>query len=56
MKKPKFVIFDWAGNELDMHGTFETFEDAWDFILGEMTDLLNLTEEDYSEYDVRRVA
>lgn len=51
MKKP-FIIQDWAGNVLDSHGSFETFEDAWDYILGEMTDALGLTEEDYGEYYV----
>jgi len=50
-----FKIFDWAGNELYKHGTFETFEDAWDYILGEMTDKLNLKEEDYQEYQVLEV-
>jgi hypothetical protein len=28
----KFFIQDWAGNRLDAHGTFETFEDAWGYI------------------------
>jgi hypothetical protein len=51
--KNKFRILDWAGNDLsDFHGTFKTFEDAWDYILGEMTDKLDLTEEDYQEYQV----
>lgn len=50
-KKP-FAIFDWAGNELTKHGTFKTFEDAWDYILGDMTDKLKLTEDDYQEYEV----
>lgn len=27
-----FAIFDWAGNRLTAHGTFEDFEDAWDYI------------------------
>lgn len=31
---------------------FKTFEDAWDYILGELTDKLSLTEEDFGEYYV----
>ncbi len=55
--KTKFIIFDWAGNDLsNHHGTFETFDDAWYYILGDMTDNLNLTETDYQEYDVREIA
>lgn len=51
--KKIFKIYDWAGNDLSrFHGTFETFEDAWDYIFGEMTDKLNLTEDDYQEYYV----
>lgn len=48
----KFKIYDWAGNELTRWGSFNTFDDGWDFILGELTDLLQLTEDDYSEYFV----
>lgn len=51
----KFAIYDWAGNELWMHGRFYSFEAAWDYILGEMTDMLRLQEEDYSEYFVCRL-
>lgn len=47
-----FVIFDWAGNHLSAHGSFRSFEEGWDYILGEMTDRLSLTEEDYGEYYV----
>lgn len=50
-----FAIFDWAGNRLDTHGIFESFEDAWDYILGEMTDKYNLKENDYQEYMVCEV-
>lgn len=51
--KRVYKIYDWAGNDLSQyHGTFKTFEDAWDYILGEMTDNLSLTEEDYQEYYV----
>lgn len=28
MSKPKFFIQDWAGNRLEAHGTFETWDDA----------------------------
>jgi len=38
-----FKIFDWAGNELTKHGTFETFEDAWDYIFE------HFEEEDHQE-------
>lgn len=49
----KFRIYDWAGNDLTQwHGTFKTFEDAWDYIFGEMTERLKLTEEDYQEFEV----
>ena len=48
----RFYIYDWAGNCLEMHGYFETFEDAWDYVLGDMTDKLGLNEEDYQEYFV----
>ena len=29
----KFVIEDWAGNELYKHGEFDTFEDGWDYLV-----------------------
>lgn len=56
----KFIIQDWAGNEIGLKNSngitvfeeFETFEDAWNYILGELTDRLGLTEEDYQEYYV----
>lgn len=48
-----FRIIDWAGNDLTYwHGEFETFESAWDYIYGEMTDRLKLTEDDYQEFHV----
>lgn len=50
-----FAIFDWAGNRLYRWGQFNTFEDAWDFILGDMTDILNLTDDDYQEYFVEKL-
>ena len=32
-KKQKFIIFDWAGNELtDHYGEFDSFEAAWDAV------------------------
>lgn len=52
MSKRRFIIQDWAGNVLLNGKTFKTFDDAWGYILGEMTDALGLTEEDYSEYYV----
>lgn len=51
----KFIIYDWAGNSLFSHGSFKTFDDAWEYILGEMTDKLGLTEEDYDDYFVEEV-
>lgn len=47
-----FIIKDWTGNVLLNGRTFATFEDAWDYIFGDLTDALGLTEEDYSEYYV----
>ena len=46
-----FKIYDWAGNRIGLEA-FGTFDDAWDYILSDLTDLLGLTEEDYQEYDV----
>lgn len=42
-----YGIFDWAGNHLFPAESFETFEDAWDFIL---VNALVESEEDYGEY------
>lgn len=48
-----YIIEDWAGNDLTkFHGEFPSFEDAWEYIMGEMTDKLKLNEEDYQEYYV----
>lgn len=46
-----FIINDWAGNRITQK-SFESFDDAWDYILGELTDKLGLVEEDYQEYHV----
>lgn len=52
----KFIIYDWAGNVVNLKGkTFKTFDDAWGYILGELTDLIGLNEDDYQEYDVKEV-
>lgn len=48
----KFIIKDWADNLLLNGMSFETFEDAWGYILGDLTDNLGLVEEDYQEYCV----
>lgn len=48
----RFVIQDWAGNVLLNGRTFPSFEEGWEYILGELTDALGLTEEDYQEYYV----
>lgn len=38
----RYKIYDWAGNDLSSyHGTFKTFDDAWSYIYGEMTDKLD---------------
>lgn len=51
--KQVYKIYDWAGNDLSVHhGCFKTFDDAWNYIYGEMTDKLGLSEEDYQEYYV----
>lgn len=49
----EFIITDWAGNVIG-NERFAGFEDAWEFIYGELTDRLGLTEEDYQEYYVVR--
>lgn len=52
MTKNVYVIQDWAGNEL-LHGkTFASFEEGWEFIYSELTDKLDLQEDDYQEYYV----
>lgn len=48
----KFAIYDWMGNPIKPQLEFKTFEDAWDYILGELTDELSLNETDYDEYQV----
>ena len=63
----KYIIKDWAGNVLQYTGRFnfsaygaytgapmefESFEEAWEYIMGELTDRLNLDERDYGEYSV----
>lgn len=50
-----FIIQDWAGNHLCQNLEFPSFEDAWDYILGELTDTLGLNEDDYQEYYVYEV-
>ena len=46
-----FIIQDWAGNPIG-NQSFTSFDDAWDYILGDLTDKLNLQEDDYQEYFV----
>lgn len=50
-----FKIYDWAGNSIIPEKSFKTFQDAWDYILGELTDELGLTEEDYDDYFVEEI-
>lgn len=47
----RYGIFDWAGNRVGTE-TFRFFEDGWDFIFGDLTEKLGLTEDDYQEYYV----
>lgn len=36
----KYAIYDWAGNnKTDYYGTFDSFEDAWDALYTEFSDL-----------------
>ena len=51
----KYAIYDWAGNRLSLHGEFKTFDDAWEYILGDMTDKFCLCDDDYQEYYVECV-
>lgn len=51
-RKYRFYIYDWAFNPIRPHLSFATFDDGWDYILGELTDDLNLEEDDYQEYQV----
>jgi hypothetical protein len=55
----KYIIQDWAGYTLSIYSgfvrggvpmEFYSFESAWDYILGDLTDRNQLTEEDYQEY------
>lgn len=46
-----WIIQDWAGNRIGTE-TFESFEAAWEHILGDLTERLGLTEDDYQEYFV----
>jgi hypothetical protein len=45
----QFKIYDWAGNRIG-NQTFTSYLDAWDYILGDLTDSLGLTDDDYQEY------
>ena len=47
--KKEFIIKDWAGNELFDGETFETFEDAWAFLMEKFPDA---DDEDLAEYEV----
>lgn len=48
-----FRIYDWAGNKITTL-TFATFLEGWDYIYGPLTERLDLTEEDYQEYEVHQ--
>jgi hypothetical protein len=50
--KAGWKIYDWAGNDICPNIYFLTFDDGWEFILGELTDNLGLEEENYQEYQV----
>ena len=48
----KYQIFDWSGNLVIPQLEFDSFEDGWEYIQGELTEELGLTDEDYQEYEV----
>lgn len=48
----KFAIYDWMHNPIKPSLEFSSFDEAWDYILGELTDELSLNETDYQEYQV----
>lgn len=50
MKKLKFKIVDWAYNDCFQGRIFDSFEDAWDFILETFPN--DETGEDLGEYEV----
>ena len=52
MNTKKYIIEDWAGNRIMPSKDFVSFEEGWDYILGELTNRLALTDEDYQEYYV----
>lgn len=43
----KYIIVDWAGNELFNHQLFNTFDDAWEHLYVTFPN-----EEDFSDYEV----
>lgn len=48
----RFIIMDWAGNKLDYHGWFETFDDAEEHLSEFLGDAY---EEDRGEYVISEV-
>ena len=50
--KMKYQIFDQSGNLVIPQLDFPSWEDAWEYIEGELTEELELTDEDYRKYDV----
>jgi hypothetical protein len=48
-----YMIYDWADNLISKK-TFKTFESAWHYILGDLTERLKLAEDDYQEYFVEK--
>jgi len=54
MEQDLFIIIDWVFNRIKPNLYFNNFYEAWDYILFELTDELNLNENDYQEYSVIR--
>lgn len=43
----RFIIYDWAGNQPFPSESFDSFQDAWDFLLSRFTE-----DEDLGEFYV----
>lgn len=52
MSQTKYIIKDWVGNIIQPEKQFISFEEGWEYIFGELTGRLRLTDEDYQEYNV----
>ena len=55
-KKVRYQIYSRFNiNEPFIKRKFKTYNDAWDYILGELTTKLNLNEANYQEYYVKEI-